>query len=296
MDIVDSQVHLGPGGIEKTLAAMDALGIKAAVVDEVWFGASVEMPTYPVRSGGGTLRRHATPTAQLAAFMHPDRFSYLLHADRHDPEMRNLIRLGRDAPHARALRIIPGLDKVELSALEGGGYDEMFKEAADCGLPIFVTIPGNAPVLRASIAKFRAATFIIDHCGIPFTAAMRKGLMDSGYGDRLPDMGSGGSVEAEFAKVLRLADLPNVALKWGHAQGLFGVSGYPFPGLRPYLRSALNAFGAERVMWAGDASTNLTGESWAQLLFWLMDNPDLSQSERASLVGSTARKLLNWPR
>ena len=29
MEIVDSQVHFGPGGLDETLAAMDALGINA---------------------------------------------------------------------------------------------------------------------------------------------------------------------------------------------------------------------------------------------------------------------------
>jgi hypothetical protein len=48
-------------------------------------------------------------------------------------------------------------------------------------------------------------------------------------------------------------------------------------------------------MWAGDASVNMTGESWAQLLFWIMDNPDISQSERANFLGGSARKILNWP-
>jgi L-fuconolactonase len=294
MDIVDSQVHLGPGAIEKMLAAMDALGIKAALIDEFWFGTAGEMPTYPICVPDGTLRRALTPTAELAAFTHPDRFSYLFRPDRRDPEMRCLIRLVRDAPYGRALRIIPGLAKVELSALTSGHYDHVFEEAADSGLPIFVTIPGNAPALRSSIEEFRAVTFIIDHCGMPFTADMKKGLAASGLGDQLPDMGRAAE-EAEFEKVLRLADLPNVALKWGHAQGLFGVSGYPFPGLRPYLRKALNAFGAERVMWASDASANLTGESWAELLYWLMDNSDLSHGERANLLGGTARKILNWP-
>jgi predicted TIM-barrel fold metal-dependent hydrolase len=293
MDIVDCQAHLGPGGIEQIRAAMDAVGIKAALIDEFWLGSTVEMPAYSVRAAGQVVRRTVTPTAELAALTHPDRFSYIVRPDRRDPELHSLIRLARDAPHARALRITPGLARTELSAVTSGGYDDMFKAAADCGLPVFVTIPGNAPALRSSIEKFAALTFIIDHCGMPFTAGMKKGLLDAGLGAELPEMG-GGTNEAEFDKVLRLAELPNVALKWGHAQGLFGVSGYPFPNLRPYLRSALNEFGAERMMWAGDASVNLTGESWAELLFWLVDNPELSQSEREKLLGGTARRILNW--
>ena len=59
--------------------------------------------------------------------------------------------------------------------------------------------------------------------------------------------------------------------------------------------SALDAFGAERMMWASDVSANLTGESWAELLFWLIDNPDISHGEREKLLGGTARRILNWP-
>jgi predicted TIM-barrel fold metal-dependent hydrolase len=290
MDIVDSQVHLGPGGIGELVAAMDALGIKAALIDEFWMGTTAEMPCHTLSSG---LRRPVTPTAELAALTHPGRFSHVARIDRRDPEMRALVHLARDNPNARALRVIPGLTKVEMSALASGGYDEMFKEASDCGLPIFVTIPGNAPALRAAIEKFRSVTFIVDHCGMPFSAAIIQALKDSGVSDQLPDMG-GGSKQAEFEKVLRLADLPNVALKWAHAQGLFELSGYPFAGLRPFLKSAIKAFGAERVMWASDVSANRTGESWAELMFWLMDNPDLSPGDRANLLGGTVRRLLSW--
>jgi len=294
MDIVDSQAHLGPGGIAEIKAAMDALGIKAALIDEFWLGSPIEMPTYAIPVGNGFVRRAVTPTAELAAFTYPERFSYVVRPDRRDPEMRSLIRLARDASHARALRITPGLAKAELSALAAGDYDDMFKTAAEYGLPIFVTIPGNTPVLISSAKKFPGLTFIIDHCGMPFTAGMKKGLVDAGLGEQLPDMGGAGN-EVEFDRVLQLSALPNVALKWGHAQGLFGVSGYPFVNLRPCLRAALNAFGAERIMWAGDASVNLTGESWAELLFWLVDNPDISQGEREKLLGGTARRILNWP-
>ncbi len=291
MEIIDSQVHLGPGRIDEMLAAMDALGIKLALIDEFWLGTGSEMPSYSVANG--TARRPVTPTAELASLTHPDRFSYVVRIDRRDPEMRSLVRLARDTTHARALRIIPGLTKVELAALASGGYDAMFSEAADCGLPIFVTIPGNAPALRPSIDKFRTVTFIIDHCGMPFGAAIKKRLADSGVSAQVPEMG-GGTKQAEFEQVLRLADRPNVALKWAHAQGLFEVSGYPFSALRPFLKSALNAFGAERVMWASDVSANLTGESWAELLFWLRDNPELSSSELEGLFGRAVRKCINW--
>ena len=295
MDIVDCQSHLGPGGIPELLAAMDALGIKGVVIDEVWFGFPEQMPTYRVAGRTGMLRRFVSPTAELAAMTYPDRISFMGKIDRNDPEIPGLIRLARDATSCRALRTSLGLSKSELGAMASGGYDEMFGLAGEAGLPVFVTIPGNAPALRSVAEKFPGTTFIVDHCGMPFTNQMQAALKATGYGDDLAQMGTGGTHAQEFDKVLALADLPNVALKWGHAQGLFAVSGYPFVGLRPYLRSAMDAFGSQRMMWAGDASVNLTGESWAQLLFWLIENPDISQEERANFLGGTVRRLLNWP-
>jgi L-fuconolactonase len=294
MNIVDSQSHLGPGRIGDMIAAMDAIGITSAVIDEFWFGGARKMPTYEVSVGDRHVLRNASPTAALAAFQFPERFSYLVKVDRRDPELRNILRLARDVPPARATRIAPGLAKSELFALAAGDYDELLAAATDAGLPVFVTIPGNTAALRPIAEKFGATSFVIDHCGMPFTDAMRQGLIASGLGDELPAMGCGDKV-ADLDDVLRLAELPNVALKWGHSHALFGVPGYPFIGLDAWLRRALNAFGSERIMWAGDASVNLTGESWGELLFWVREKAGLAPEECANLLGGAVRRLLKWP-
>jgi predicted TIM-barrel fold metal-dependent hydrolase len=296
MDILDSQIHLGPGHITETLAAMDAVGVKQALVDEFWIGMDF-MPFYKINDG---VRRPITPTAELAALTYPDRFSYLVRIDRRDPEMPGLSRLAAAKPHARALRIPPGINQTELTALAEGGYDPLLKAALDAGLDvIFVAIPGHAPAMGPVIKKFPGLKFVIDHCGMPsppFTQAQRAKI---GMNEPLPPQGDTSTEEGkwrEFEKVLRLADQhPNVGLKWAHAQRMFGVSGYPFPALRPFMKKAFDSFGAERMMWASDVSANQSGESWAQLLFWIMDNPDLSASDRAQFLGGTARKWLKWP-
>jgi len=47
-------------------------------------------------------------------------------------------------------------------------------------------------------------------------------------------------------------------------------------------------------MWASDHTANQTGETWAELLFGVLGNNDLTQAEREAVLGGTARKWLDW--
>src|ERR1700739_213589 len=120
MDIVDAQIHIGPGGIDEALAAMDALGISAVVIDEYWIGLPGSEPGYALPEG---VFRPVQPTAELAALIPPDRFSYRLRVDRRDQDVAAVIRLAGQAPHARALRITPGVWMQEARPFAEGAYD-----------------------------------------------------------------------------------------------------------------------------------------------------------------------------
>jgi L-fuconolactonase len=285
VDIVDAQVHIGPGRVEEALAGMDALGIRAILIDEYWFGRKMGDPGYSVPAGA---YRPVQPTAELAAFMYPQRFSYLVRLDRKDQDVASVIRLAADAPHARALRITPGMWPAEVDAFAAGAYAPICAAACDAGLPLFMFVPGRARDVAQYARKFPSLRIVIDHCGL-ISNSMRQTI------------GAGGgpsSREAQltsFEEVLALSELANVALKWAHAPAMFEQPGYPGEGLWPILRKALDRFGAERIMWASDASANQTGESWAMLLFAVLGNPNLSAAERAALLGGTVRAWLNWP-
>jgi len=90
--------------------------------------------------------------------------------------------------------------------------------------------------------------------------AQREGLPDSKtYWREL----SRQPKEQAFNTVLQAARWPNVGLKWAHTPAHFDTKGYPNVATRPFPRKALDTFGAERVMWASDITSNQTGESWA---------------------------------
>jgi predicted TIM-barrel fold metal-dependent hydrolase len=111
---------------------------------------------------------------------------------------------------------------------------------------------------------------------------------------QLPPLDEAGQM-AMFDDILALAAHPNIALKWSHGSAMFDKPAWPGDALATILRHALTAFGAERVMWASDYSVNQRGESWAELLFGVRGSGDLSDAERAAVLGGTARRWLDWP-
>jgi predicted TIM-barrel fold metal-dependent hydrolase len=284
MDIVDAQIHIGPGRIDEVEAAMDALGIGAVLVDEEWMWGLQQQPHYPLPGGF----RPIGPTAQLAAMLKPERFSWLLRIKREDPEYAALIRMVRDAPHGRAIRIDPGMVAADTEAFGAGGFDHILAAACDAGLPLFAFAPDQPDNIRRALCGFPDLKFIIDHCGV-FSNELRAMLMP----------GSAPLGEAEqlalFDRVLALAEYPNVALKWCHPSFMFAKPAWPGDGLWPILRRAISAFGADRIMWASDYTANQRGESWAEILYGLRADPDLNDEERRLILGGTARSWLNWP-
>lgn len=286
MDIVDSQIHFGPGGTAEVIAQMDSLGIQACLVDEFW-GLETWGPGYTLPNG---TFRPTRPTVELAAALHPDRFAYVARVERTDPEVLSLIRIAADDPNARAIRMIPAVTAAETDAFASGGYDDIFAVASDTGMPVFLFIAGYVELMPRYLEKFPGVRFIVDHCGMPMEAGVS--MLD----EDTPDGASShpGPNLPYFDQVLKLAEHPNVALKWSHAQGMFGELEYPSAGLIPHLRRAIDGFGVERIMWASDNGGNQTGETWEQLLHYLLDSDGVSQEEKTWLFGRTVRTVLDW--
>ena len=286
MEIVDSQIHFGPGGIDTVLAEMDTLGIQACLVDEFW-GLETWGPGYVLPNG---TFRPTRPTVELAAAMHPTRFAYVARVERSDPEVLGLIRQATDDPNARAIRMLPAVTASETTAFASGDYGPVFAQASRSQIPVFLFIAGHVELLPPYLEKHPEAQFVVDHCGMPMEAGIS--MLDEKRPNRSTD--NNGPDLRYFDEVLKLAEYPNVALKWSHAQGMFGELNYPSPGLIPYLRRAIDAFGVERIMWASDIGGNQTGETWHQLLHYLLDSDGVTLDEKQWLFGRTVREILSW--
>jgi predicted TIM-barrel fold metal-dependent hydrolase len=287
LDIVDAQLHVGRDAIAPTLAAMDALGIRGVVIDEFWGVFGGEDPTHiaPGFKLPNGAWRATCPTAEIASALHPDRFAYLVRVDRRDPDLEAVMRVIASAPGARAIRIQPVWTMAEARAMADGAYEPLFALADRHRLPVFAFIPGFVELLVPYLTKFPELSVVVDHTGMPFAGIPP---------DRPEDEARRVASPAYFDQVLRLADFPNAALKWAHAQARFGVADYPYAALRPFLRRAVDAFGPKRVMWASD-ETVIPDHSWSDLLHAVRDDLGLTADEKAGVLGGAVRRLLDWP-
>src|SRR5258708_4954890 len=106
MEIVDAQVHLNyVGSMDSGLAAMDAAGIGASVIDE-WYGLS---PTGKFLPGeelpNGAVRTLRSPIAEAYVSRCPDRFSYYGRVDPFDPDLEAVMAQILAQPGCRCLRV-----------------------------------------------------------------------------------------------------------------------------------------------------------------------------------------------
>ena len=272
MDIVDTQVHANVLGAETAVAIMDAIGIRAVLIDEYLSMAEGFRPLPSYRMPNG-VSRPIGPHAEAAALRYPDRFAFLMRVDHLDPGLEGWVETLKASPSFRALRTLV-FSEAEIAAFSDGGFDRMFAIASANGLPMFVTCPKQFDHLAAYARRFPEVQFIIDHCGAPFDAPAGQASIDD---------------------AIRMAEYSNVAMKWAHAPTFLSVEDYPFRDLEPKLAHVLDAFGRERVMWASDYTITRRRQSWAEALFYLRDSAALSDDDKAWILGRTARTLLNWP-
>jgi L-fuconolactonase len=304
MEIVDAQVHLNQlvpdwrtaatdAVIATGIQSMNAVGVQAALIAESrGFDAKMRPALGPELPNGAI--RAEFPFSERAVARHPDRFAYLVRIDIKDPEVERIVGEVRTKPGALCMRIVPIPDTGEVASLERGEFEPLFAAAEAYGVPVFAWLPARSQLLVPYLKKFPRLQFILDHCGVgvapPHTGQMAPTLASSMTPTRAERV-------AQLDQVLDLAQYPNLALKWCHAPTLLSETAYPYRDVLPLLRRAIDAFGVERVMWASDVTQARAeaNHTWAQLLYYLLDADQLSETEKAWILGRSVRQALRWP-
>src|SRR5690348_10256787 len=218
MDIIDGQVHLNHLGLDACIAAMDAVGIDAAIIDQY-------PPTVTHLPGGAFRCSYDISEAAVRRF--PSRFAYVARIDPADPDMAELVAEVRSHPGRLGIRV----DQPSAELLAGAAYAAFFRAAQESEVPIWIVLPGRLAELRPHLEAFPDLRFIVDHAGMPENWER-----------------TGSNRFAPLNALIELARYQNVAVKWGH---MTKMSARPFPyhDVLAQLRRVIDAFGAERVMW-----------------------------------------------
>jgi L-fuconolactonase len=261
---------------ELTLAYLDALGIGGVVLftGEEWGAA--------------------------AAKRSPSRLAYVpnIAPDLPDPDAAVADAKAKHGQGLLALRATIGwpLDGSEVKRLGDGGWEPVFSACQRHHLPLFMFITRSLPLAVGVAERYPDLSLIIDHVGLP------QPPMDAR--DEPPFK--------SLSQLLDLAKYPNVALK---LCGLPALSREPFPyhDAIPHLRSIIDAFGPDRVMWASDIGRfngrigldrwEIPGtqgpyegkHTYAESLNFIRYCDALTESEKEAILGGTVTRLLEWP-
>jgi L-fuconolactonase len=260
---------------EIAFAYLDALGIAGAVLfSETW--------------------------GERASRKHPNRFAWVPHVSPHVSDVAAFVAEAKkkQSDGLLALRAVFGwpLDGTEAARVERGDWDIVFDACENQGVPLFMFATRYLSLATEIVDRHSHLQFVLDHIGLPQPPL---DTIDEPPFNDLP-------------QVLALAERPNVAMK---LCGLPSLSreAYPFSDVVPQLKQIVNAFGADRIMWASDISRfygrigltrsvnkDALGDypgkhTYSESLDFILRCHELSGDEKAAILGGTVRKLFGWP-
>jgi predicted TIM-barrel fold metal-dependent hydrolase len=210
------------------------------------------------------------------------------------PDVDERIAAARRRPGVAALRFVISAWPESIEKFESGAWDRALRACEEQRVPIFVFSSGRLDLVERLLDGFPALPVVIDHLGLKQPPLEP---LDTPRWKELP-------------LLLRLAERPNAYVKMCGAPGL-SADAYPYTDVWEHVRAIVDAFGAERLMWASDISRfrgrvgwhmRLTPEqldymgqhTYAQSVGLYRDTDLLAPDEKSWVLGKSARTLLDW--
>lgn len=258
---------------EMALVAMDAVGVDAAVL-------SVNIAYRTLLPNG--LYRHDNSYGEEAAVRWPGRFTSVARVEQRSDDVDEQVARVRDGAGVLGIRC-SFTSEAAYGTLIDGEYDRMFTAAEKHDVPVFAAVPGHQEGLDRIAREHEGLTLIVDHFGLVAPPFYNDWLVKDPHPfHKLPNL-------------LALAKYPKVAVKFGGVPRL-SAERFPYADTWPYLHQVIDAFGADRCMFASDWTVCRDRGTYAEAVFYLRDTDELSAGEKEQILGASARRLLRWPK
>jgi predicted TIM-barrel fold metal-dependent hydrolase len=275
MTIIDSQVHVYEANTpkrpwrsvpnwpphvngEEMVAAMDKVGVDGAI-----FISAFSMYGYDAS--------YAVEVQKA----HPGKFGIVKPVDPDDPGVEDVIADWKKQPGAVGIRIF--LREEEKRTPDDPGFGRILRAAVRYDLPVNFLCWGNIDAGTKLIDRYPDTRFILDHLGI--------------LQPRVPPAPP--QPWADLPKVLDLAKRPNVVIKVSGACTL-AKEPYPFPDIWDPLARVFDAWGLDRCLWGTDWTRAYAVVNYEQAVVPFLETKQLSDSERATLMGGACAKAYGW--
>lgn len=288
MEIVDSQLHefapwLAPSSdepderyrmaTELALAAMDAVGVDAAVISS------------------------ADAFCEYAGLAAPARLASIVSVmDPAEAGVEEVVAGVRSRPNVLGIRVVVGTADERVEMLKAGAFDPVFASAARADVPVCFFISGDLPLVHDVVRKHPDLNLVIDHLGLrqaPLQAA-----------DEPPFRRVG--------ELIDLARYENVSVKLSGAPTL-SREPFPFHDLWQHLMPVVEAFTPDRLMWGTDITRvhgrfphrqHGIAPDWpaypgkhtyAEAVMFLQVTDRLSSDDKEKMFSRTLRRIMRWP-
>lgn len=252
--------HLVP--MEALIAAMDEAGVDAgiAVVPSI-FGFD-------------------NSYALDAVKRYPDRLAMIALVDHDAPDLDERVRVLGGTPGVLGIRMMIYTDAL-LASAQQGAHRRLFVALQKHGVVLSLYPPRYIQHVAGIARDFPDLRIVIDHLGFPQPPVNVSG---NGPGDMFKG----------WEHLIALAKCPNVAIKVSAFPSM-SAEPYPYKDLWPRIRQLIEVFGIERLFWGTDFTRVATLLSYKEGVNYILDNDELSMSDKAMLMGDSLRRYFNWP-
>ena len=238
-------------------AAMDAVGVDGALLISPF-----------------SMYRYDASYALEVYEKHPTRFGLIRPFDPESDRIEEEMEEWTSNPGVVGARIMLARDEFEA---DHPGLNRILAAGGRAGVPVNVMCSTKLPLLGELARRNPDTRIVIDHLGIA----------------QPPEPPPPAEPWADLPAVLALAELDNVVIKISGA-GTLAHEPFPYPDIWEPLRRIFDAYGLERCLWGTDWTRAVNLLTYEQGVEAFRVTEELSDSERAVLMGGALSRIYNW--
>ena len=238
-------------------AAMDAVGVDGALLISPF-----------------SMYRYDASYALEVYEKHPTRFGLIRPFDPESDRIEEEMEEWTSNPGVVGARIMLARDEFEA---DHPGLNRILAAGGRAGVPVNVMCSTKLPLLGELARRNPGTRIVIDHLGIA----------------QPPEPPPPAEPWADLPAVLALAELDNVVIKISGA-GTLAHEPFPYPDIWEPLRRIFDAYGLERCLWGTDWTRAVNLLTYEQGVEAFRVTEELSDSERAVLMGGALSRIYNW--